>query len=647
MKSRLIIILALLAVMLSACSLAEDITPPPNYQSPTPAPTMSPLFPQSAPDLASGAAIYAEKCSPCHGDTGMGDGSMSAKLQKAPPKIGSPEVARAAAPVNWYTTVTEGNMGAMMPPFKNVISDKQRWDVVAYVLSMGANTAVEAKAGQAVYEANCAQCHAAGGSGVQNADLADQALMAKLTQNDIASFINKGVGMMPGFGGIIPDEQIYAVAAYVRTFTVVEGEVVQAVAATATPEAAVTPTLTGSESTQPTPEGTPAAEVTPLATATPTEVIGTISGTITNGSGGSIPAGQKVILHAFSHDPQTQQFNEAGTSETELSSTGTYTFKKVPMPATQAFYISVEFGGAVYESEAAFAKDGLTKLDIPLTVYDTTTDASGLVIDQAHVLLDYSKQGSVQVVEFLVVSNPGNKAVVAAEKDGAVLNVPLPAGYSNLVFEQGSIGAPYLQTKDGFADVTPVTPGSGQYQLVFAVDLPLSSPGLFGGPSLKVAQLMSVKVNKLSVLVPEGISISDKGFTKGDLQDMGNGGKFQVYSSAPLEAGQTLSFTASGSLSASGHSASSTGGHQNIIIGVGAFGLALVIAGGWLFWRDRQRAEDEDEEEEFGDEAAGQDSEEIVSAIVALDDQYKAGNIQEEAYQRRRAELKAKLKDIL
>ena len=132
MKARFIIILALLAVMLSACSLAEDITPPPDYQSPTPAPTMSPLFPQTAPDLAVGAAIYAEKCAPCHGDAGLGDGPMAAQLQKPPAKIGSPELARAAAPVNWYTTVTEGNIGSFMPPFKTSLSDQQRWDVVAY-----------------------------------------------------------------------------------------------------------------------------------------------------------------------------------------------------------------------------------------------------------------------------------------------------------------------------------------------------------------------------------------------------------------------------------------------------------------------------------------------------------------------------------
>jgi hypothetical protein len=36
-----------------------------------------------------------------------------------------------------------------------------------------------------------------------------------------------------------------------------------------------------------------------------------------------------------------------------------------------------------------------------------------------------------------------------------------------------------------------------------------------------------------------------------------------------------------------------------------------------------------------------------MDAIIALDDQYKAGNLSEEAYQKRREELKARLKSKL
>src|SRR3972149_4859206 len=52
MKFRFAIIAALATLtFLSACNftLAEDITPPPNYVPPTPAPTLGPLYPAQAP----------------------------------------------------------------------------------------------------------------------------------------------------------------------------------------------------------------------------------------------------------------------------------------------------------------------------------------------------------------------------------------------------------------------------------------------------------------------------------------------------------------------------------------------------------------------------------------------------------------------
>ena len=57
MKLRHTFILAIAATLLAACNftLAADVTPPPGYVAPTPAPTLGPLFPASAPDIENGA----------------------------------------------------------------------------------------------------------------------------------------------------------------------------------------------------------------------------------------------------------------------------------------------------------------------------------------------------------------------------------------------------------------------------------------------------------------------------------------------------------------------------------------------------------------------------------------------------------------
>ena len=58
MKFRIILLITLTAV-LSACnmSLAEDVTPPPNYVPPTPIPTLV-LVPPQTPNTANGEAIF-------------------------------------------------------------------------------------------------------------------------------------------------------------------------------------------------------------------------------------------------------------------------------------------------------------------------------------------------------------------------------------------------------------------------------------------------------------------------------------------------------------------------------------------------------------------------------------------------------------
>jgi hypothetical protein len=70
----------------------------------------------------------------------------------------------------------------------------------------------------------------------------------------------------------------------------------------------------------------------------------------------------------------------------------------------------------------------------------------------------------------------------------------------------------------------------------------------------------------------------------------------------------------------------------------------------FLFLRDRKLRKLEDEfdadEIEGEEDALGDDREKIMDAIIALDDQFKSGGISKEAYEKRRHELKDRLKII-
>src|SRR5829696_778047 len=155
MKLRNLVLFIFLTILATACNftLAEDITPPPNYVAPTPAPTLV-LSPAQAPSVENGNAIFAEKCAPCHGETGLGDGEQGIQLGVTVPAFGLQEVARPASLAQWYTTVTRGNMERFMPPFTS-LSDQERWDVSAYAMTLHTSQE-EIEKGKQLFETNCA-----------------------------------------------------------------------------------------------------------------------------------------------------------------------------------------------------------------------------------------------------------------------------------------------------------------------------------------------------------------------------------------------------------------------------------------------------------------------------------------------------------
>lgn len=628
------LLLSLLFLFTGCISLAEDVTPPPNYVAPTPAPTLAAnIFPASAPDVDSGAAIYAEKCAPCHGPTGQGDGAQAANLPNGAPALGKADFAFDKSPARWYEIVTQGNLQNFMPGFSS-LSDQQRWDVVAYALSLSAS-AERVQAGKALYEVNCAECHGLDGRKLPKASLSNQQRMAALSNQDIAVLSQKGIPpAMPAVN--LSDGDAAALAAYTRTFTFASSGAVAAA-----PDSTPQPATDTSEAAS-TESAAPASDAQR----------GTISGIITNGSGGQVPAGLKVTLHTFIHDLATQQFTEGESRETTTSALGTYQFSDLPFSPGDAYYVSIEYGGVVYESAPAIpANDGLQEYDLPITIYETTTDVSSLAISTAHILLDYSQPGIIQVVEFFVFANMGDKTIVAAEPGQPVIEIPLPAGYQNLQFENGMLGGRFLQTATGFGDTLPIPPtdSQSQYSIVFAFDMPYqadASPlaGLFGSQKFELTQTFNLKTGALNLLVPQGVKAEAQNLVDGGAQSMGGGFTFQLYRAGSLEAGQT--FTAKISGAPASTTPQSGDSSRNLIVGIGAFGVVLILAGVFFYWRDRQKEENEDAlDEEDGEDEEEMSKDDILDAIIALDDQFRAGNLSEEAYQERRAELKAMLRN--
>ena len=215
---------------LSACtiSLSEDITPPPGAQAPllvSPAPAVVNL-PFVPPDPASGAPIYREKCAPCHGVSGKGDGVQAGNLASAPPAIGTASLARQARPVDWFNIIETGHLAKFMPSTSNVLSDRQRWDVVAYVLNLSV-TLNELSDGMVIYRQECQACHGDKGRGdgpqaaslaVKPPDWSDPAVLAQASLQELFDATSQGDAQgMPGYSGKLDEGQIWSAVSYMRT----------------------------------------------------------------------------------------------------------------------------------------------------------------------------------------------------------------------------------------------------------------------------------------------------------------------------------------------------------------------------------------------------------------------------------------------
>lgn len=98
--------------------------------------------------------------------------------------------------------------------------------VLVSIFAFGSSAfAADAAAGQGIFQANCAACHAGGNNAVMpNKTLKEEALKSflagykdgsKSLEEAIAYQVTNGQGAMPAFGGRLSDTDIANVAAYV------------------------------------------------------------------------------------------------------------------------------------------------------------------------------------------------------------------------------------------------------------------------------------------------------------------------------------------------------------------------------------------------------------------------------------------------
>lgn len=93
-------------------------------------------LPSDPPDLARGAALYAQSCAPCHGAAGWPASAKSLGLSTAPTALADPAATRLFSPRHVFHAVSSGVPETAMPAFAGALSEEERWDLAFFTATL-------------------------------------------------------------------------------------------------------------------------------------------------------------------------------------------------------------------------------------------------------------------------------------------------------------------------------------------------------------------------------------------------------------------------------------------------------------------------------------------------------------------------------
>jgi mono/diheme cytochrome c family protein len=113
---------------------ADDSKP---WVAPADAKKVKNPVPVTPENLAAGESTFKSNCALCHGEKGAGDGPMAGTLPLKPANFTDAQMMSMESDGSLFWKMSEGR--GLMAPWKSVLSDKQRWQVVNYLRKLTLN----------------------------------------------------------------------------------------------------------------------------------------------------------------------------------------------------------------------------------------------------------------------------------------------------------------------------------------------------------------------------------------------------------------------------------------------------------------------------------------------------------------------------
>lgn len=378
-----------------------------------------------------------------------------------------------------------------------------------------------------------------------------------------------------------------------------------------------------------------------------------IGGTIINGTTGApLPAGLPVVLYAFN-----SSYTRTETLHSILAADGSYSFDVSQQPSDWVYMVGVTYNEIEFTSDIGTFENAVTTLSLPVAVYEQTTDADAVVIDQLQVSLAFT-DGQVQVHELYTFDNRETAVFIgeAGDSAGGTVAFMLPEGAISPEFQRGmgpSSGYfpanEVFQSGDHWYDTYHLRPGATSLTMLVTYRLP-------DRDGITLAHTLPYAAENVSLALPaDGVTLDSTGWQQLASRPTGsNGGVIRNYSQDNFAAGALLTIGLSGRSTPQPASPPQLG----VSVDQAAWMLSVIVLLTAVTFIIRlvilQRAaagkHESSHESEMLPAPDPADliarSRKLVIALAVLDEGYDKGWIDEAGYHLRRQNLKAELKMI-
>ena len=370
---------------------------------------------------------------------------------------------------------------------------------------------------------------------------------------------------------------------------------------------------------------------------------GVIDGQVANGTAGgpAIGAGIAVTLHLIQSDTIT------ATLETTTDSAGRFRFEGLSTDPDwsywpEAVYLDVTY---TYTGFVNF-EEGQATQTVTIPVYETTDDDSQIAISTGHIIIE-SFGTVLRISEYYLFGNSGDRAYVGRpgpEGQVTTVGIPVPSDAVGLAFGKDVPADRFVQSEGKLLDTEPVPPGQQTLIVSYSYHLPVT------GSSIPIVRSYDYQVAGLNFLLAQpGLALQGDQLLENWSEEL-EGQQFAVYAAGALPAGTPVAVDLileatemTGPTATTDTDPSSTVGagkpitdNQGLLRGLG-FGLAgLAVLGAVIY--PLLTAERRRPATATSTLASNPQARPLLAELADLEAAFEAGQVDEETYQRQRAE---------